>query len=149
MAKGYSLQALGVLDGTVPVLFNDGAVTNSVARKSSIFLTGASLVSQGVGAINDTIVLGNFPVGVLFGSIEFQSDTVFTGCTLQFGIAGNATKYGTIAAAAAGTLYKLQPVAVRVAGQYTAAEQIIVTVTAAAIPAAFNAEIAFNYQSAV
>lgn len=149
MAKGYSLQALGVLDGTTPVLSADGAITNSVARKSSMFLTGASLVAQGVGAIADTIVMGNFPAGVLFGNIEFQSDAVFTGCTLQFGVAGNATKYGSIAAAAANTLYKLQPVAVRIAGQYTAPEQIIITVTGAAVPAAFNAEVSFAFQSIV
>lgn len=149
MAKGYSLQALGVLDGTVPLLVADGSLTDSVARKSSVFLTGASLVAQGVGAIADTIVVGNFPPGCLFGSIEFQTDTVFTGCTLQFGIVGNVAKYGSIVAPAANTLNKLQPVAVRLAGQYTVPEQIIMTVTSAAVPTAFNAEIALNFQSVV
>lgn len=149
MAKGYSLQALGVLDGTVPPTINDGAVTNSVARKSTAIITGASLVAQGVGAINDTIVVGQFPVNSLFGSIEFQSDTTLTGVTLNVGTAANPTKYGSLAAPTANTLYKLQPVAARIAGQYTANEQIVLTVTAAALPGTFNAELALNYQSIV
>ncbi|WP_068090901.1 hypothetical protein [Novosphingobium rosa] len=147
MAKGYSLQALGVFDGTVPVLMGDGAITGSRARRSSMFITGASLVSQAVGAVNDTIVLGSFPRGALFNSISFQSDTVFTGCTLQFGTASNPTKYGSIAAPAANTLYTLRPVAVRMAGQYAAEEIIVVTVTGAAVPAAFNAEMELSFQS--
>jgi hypothetical protein len=147
MAKGYSLQALGVFDGTLPPVIGDGGITGSRARRSSMFLTGASLVAQGVGAINDTIVLGSFPRGALFNAITFQSDTVFTGCTLQFGTASNPTKYGTIAAPAANTLYTLRPVAARMAGQYAAEEIIIVTVTGAAVPAAFNAEMELAFQS--
>ncbi len=147
MAKGYSLQALGVLDGTLPPLMGYGAIVGSRARRTSVFLTGTSLASQGVGAVNDTIVLYRFPAFSLFNAITFQSDTAFTGCTLQFGVAGNATKYGSIAAPAANTLYTLRPVAVRMAGQFTAEEEIIVTVTGAAIPGSFNAEIEMSFQS--
>lgn len=148
MAKGYSLQALGVLDGSLPPAIPDGAIVGARLRRNSIFLSGASLVAQGVGAVNDTIVVYEWPANVLFDSITFQTDTVFTGATIQFGIAGNATKYGSIAAAAANTLYTLRPVAARIAGQYAAPEQLIITVTGAALPSAFNAEIAMTYQSA-
>lgn len=146
MPKGYTLEALGVLDGTAPVKVADGAIIDARPKVSTCRLTGASLVAQGVGAINDTIVVTEIPANSLFRDITFQSDTVFTGCTLQFGIAGNATKYGSIAAPAANTLYTLRPVAARMAAQYSAPETIIITVTAAAVPAAFNAEMSVNYQ---
>jgi hypothetical protein len=148
MAKGYSLQALGVFDGTVPVAIPDGAIVGSRLRRNSIFLTGASLVAQGVGAANDNIVVYEWAAGALFDSIMFQTDTVFTGATIQFGVAGNATKYGSIAAAAANTLYTLRPLAARMAGQYSAPEQLIITITGAGLPAAFNAEIVMTYQTA-
>jgi hypothetical protein len=148
MAKGYSLQALGVLDGTLPPVIPDGAIVKSRLCRISAFLTGASLVAQGVGAVNDTIVVYEWPANALFDSITFQTDTAFTGATIQFGIAGNATKYGSIAAAAANTLYTLRPVAARIAGQYAAPEVLIITITGAALPSAFNAELAMTFQSA-
>lgn len=148
MAKGYSLQALGVFDGAVPVAIPDGAIVGSRLRRNSVFLTGASLAAQGVGAVNDNIVVYEFPAFSLFDSITFQTDTAFTGATIQFGVAGNATKYGSIAAASANTLYTLRPVAARMAGQYSAPELLIITITGAALPASFNAEIAMTYQTA-
>ncbi|PTR07870.1 MULTISPECIES: hypothetical protein [Novosphingobium] len=148
MPKGYSLQAQGVLDGSLPPAIPDGAIVGARLRRNSIFLSGASLVAQGVGAVNDNIVVYEWPANALFDSITFQTDTAFTGATIQFGTAANPTKYGSIAAAAANTLYTLRPVAARIAGQYTAPEQLIMTVIGAALPSAFNAEIAMTYQSA-
>lgn len=147
MAKGYSAQALGVLDGTLPPVIADGAITNAHVRTQHVSLTGAAMVAAAVGAINDTIVLGRLPVGALFHSITLQSDAVFTGCTIQVGTAANPTKYGSQAAPAANTLYTFRPVAARIAGQYTAEEEVIITVTAAAIPTAFNLEALMNYQT--
>lgn len=140
MAKGYSLQALGVLDGTAPPVIGDGAQVNARKKSTNFVITGASLVTQGIGAINDTIVLYRVPAYAQFQELCLQTDTTFTGVTLQVGVAGNATKYGSVVAPAANVKQTFRPAAVRTGGAYTTEEEIILTVTGAALPTSFNLE---------
>ncbi len=155
MANGYSTQALAAW-GTTPPQMVDGGVTNAERRTTTAVITGASLVSQGVGAIGDTILVGKLPMGSQFVDIQFQSDTVLTGATLAWGYGTtqlpasivSSTTFGSQAAPAANTLYTLRPVAQRVAGQLTADQFVFITISGAALPSSFNLEIAINYQMA-
>lgn len=143
MANGFSSQALSVLDGGNQL--GDGGQVNADDRSSNVTLTGASLVAQGVGAIGDTIVLYDYPAGVIPSAIVFQTDTAFTGATLNFGDGVTANKYGSIAAPAANTRYILDAVAVRMAGILSAKSRLTITIAGAALPAVFNATVKMSY----
>ena len=146
MAQGYSLQALGVFDGTVPQQMGDGSIVGSDVRHDNIVVTGASLLAQGAGLnVNDTTLLYTIRRGALFSELKLQTDTAFTGATISIGTAANPTKYGSVAGLAANTPTSFRPVAVRVAGQYTADEPLIMTVTGAALPSAFNLEMTIAF----
>lgn len=156
MVSGYSTQALAKWGSTSPVQQGEGAQVNGDRRSATLVVTGASLVSQGVGAIGDTILLGKLPAGAQFIDISVQSDTTLTGATLSFGYGTtplpasivNASFFGSIVAAAANVLNTLRPVATRVAGQIAADQFLFATISGAALPTSFNLEMLVNYQIA-
>ena len=144
MATGYSTQATTVLDGGNQM--GDGAQVNAHRKANMVTISGAALLAAAIGAVGDTIVVFDYPGFCIPGALTFQSDTAMTGVTLNFGIAGNPTKYGTLTAPAANTRYTMDNLAVRLAGQLTAPDRLIVTVAGAALPtSAWNWAIDMSY----
>jgi hypothetical protein len=144
MATYYSAQVKGVLDGAVPIILSDGSQIDANLRSSHAVFSYAGQVN----AIADVIVPFEFPAFSIFEELRVFTDTVLTGVTLNVGNAANATKYGAIVALAANAETILMPAALLIAPAFAASERVLITVTAAALPAAGNMVIRARYQIA-
>jgi len=136
MAKGYSAQLVGVLDGSaVPAIKADGRVYNARPR---IFRAVFDLASANVAKNNgDSNVICVLPEGYAFRSLSFTSSVSLGTSTISVGIAGATAKYKAAAVFTAvdtPTGYALA--SAKAQAPLAAKEEVIFTIGAANLPGA-------------
>lgn len=140
MANSYATEVAGL--GTVPETNANGAVQGGRLRR---FRATITLASQADG---DTVTLARVPAGYAFAyGVINASATLGSTATVAIGVAGSAGKYRTAATftAAAPTLFG--NVAAVDDAPLTAAETVILTVGAAALPSSGTCTVDLYYSA--
>lgn len=140
MANTYASEVAGL--GTVPETNANGAVQGGRLRR---FRATITLASQADG---DTVTLARVPAGYAFAyGVINASATLGSTATVAIGVAGSAGKYRTAATftAAAPTLFG--NVAAVDDAPLTAAETVIMTVGAAALPSSGTCTVDLYYSA--
>ena len=134
MAKGYSKELVGVLDGSViPPNKADGRVYRSRHRIiRAVFDLSQSTVAKVNG---DTNSCGVIPRGHRFQSISVTSSVSLGSSTIAFGYAGSAAAFKSAAVfTAVDTPTGFGPAAARAADPFTSDTEVLMTIGAADLP---------------
>lgn len=145
MAKRYSREMTGVLDGSKPASMADGRIIMAKLKRirATVDLASATFAN------GDTIALGRLPAGASFAyGVLNASATMGASATLAIGTAAAAGKYRAAATftAAAPTLFGV--VAASAAAPLDAEEEVIATIGAANLPSSGTLEIDIFYSDA-
>lgn len=147
MAKFYSRQTIGVLDGTNPPKKSHA---DQVHAKKRSFIADKN-PSGGTQALAsaDTFVLGVLPAGATISQIIGLTDTSLGTSTISIGTAAAPTKYVNAATFTATNIPTILPLlaSARDAGPTTAEEILIVTVGVATIAAGTKLSLEIEYLS--
>jgi hypothetical protein len=142
MARVYSRETTGVLDGTVPPLKADGRL---YAAKKRIHRASIDLAAR-TYASGDVIVLGKLPQGARFAGGRITSSVSLGSATVAI---GNDTTAGKYRAAATFTAPDTPTAFGTAAGlaqdPLVAEETIVATIAAAALPASGTLVIDIEY----
>lgn len=130
MAQTYSTELAGA--GSLPVI--KASALQGYAARPKRFRASVTLAAQAIG---DTVVLAQVPPGLVFAGGCIVSDTSLATATVAVGNAGNPAKYKAAAALTVVDAPALFGKASAFAGAAsTASEDVLLTVSTAALPAA-------------
>lgn len=140
MTKRYSAEMTGVLDGTLPVQRADPASVNSKRR------TVIATIVLAAQASGDTISLGKRPIGSRWIGGSVITDTSLATAQIAIGVAGTAAKYKAAAVlTAVDTPTGYSTAAAEAAAALTVEEEILLTISVAALPGAGNLVVRYDY----